>query len=399
MRKSLQLAILAILAALAAAVLPFSAPAAQIEVNPPIVIHMPSEPRAAMLQARGFVAEGNLGKAVRLLALYVAAHPDQSGPARLLGDLYYRQGDFPHAEAAYKAILARHPNDRETHNRLGSVYATENRIDAAIRQFDLSLPGTDSVPNLVRLHERKGDLAEYVFGAKREASAYPADPNAQIQLAQIYRALYRPDLAILYFKRAMDNAPNSLLALNGLGLSYLDEMDYAKAVGYFKRCRAQAPRGYSCIVNLGAAYLEENRLDKAQAALVVAHGLRPERPEALVNFGYLADSRGDWRRAIRYYVEALTVYPYSVDAYIDLGWEYQQHKLYALAESALLKGLAVAPDDGRLHFLLGQAYADQGKVALALSEFKAATGSADPDVRRIAQARLARMQPPPVKKP
>ncbi len=396
MRKSLRLAILA---ALAAAVLPFAAPAAQIEVNPPIVVHMPSEPSAAMLQARGFVAEGNLGKAIRLLALYVAAHPDQSGPARLLGDLYYRQGDFPHAEAAYKAILARHPNDRETHNRLGSVYATENRIDAAIREFDLSLPGTDSVPDLVHLHERKGDLAEYVFEAKREAAADPADPNAQIQLAQVYRALYRPDLAIVYFKRAMDNAPNSLLALNGLGLSYLDEMEYAKAVGYFKRCRAQAPRGYSCIVNLGAAYLEENRLDKAEAALVAAHDLRPERPEALVNFGYLADSRGDWRRAIRYYVEALTVYPYSVDAYIDLGWEYQQHKLYALAESALLKGLAVAPDDGRLHFLLGQAYADQGKVALALSEFKAATSSADPDVRRIAQARLARMQPLPAKKP
>ncbi|MBV9271316.1 MAG: hypothetical protein JO165_09485, partial [Candidatus Eremiobacteraeota bacterium] len=111
--------------------------------------------------------------------------------------------------------------------------------------------------------------------------------------------------------------------------------------------------------------------------------------EAIVNCGYLADARGDWKKAINFYLQALSVYPYAIDAYIDLGVTYEQHKLYTLAQSVLLKGLAVAPTDGRLHVVLGQTYADQGQTALARAQFKDAEQSDDPEVRSIAQARIA----------
>jgi Flp pilus assembly protein TadD len=87
----------------------------------------------------------------------------------------------------------------------------------------------------------------------------------------------------------------------------------------------------------------------------------------------------------------MTVYPYSPDAYIDLGYTYNMHSLYKLAQQALIKGLAVAPQDGRLHYLLGEAYHRQGNDALARVQFKAAAGAEDldPDVKRLAQQRIA----------
>ncbi len=78
-----------------------------------------------------------------------------------MGDLYYRQGHFDRAESVYRALLARNAHDKETHNRLGVVYATENRVDDAIEEFQSALPGTDSIRDLVLMHVRKGDLPRY----------------------------------------------------------------------------------------------------------------------------------------------------------------------------------------------------------------------------------------------
>ncbi|MGZ3506889.1 MAG: tetratricopeptide repeat protein [Vulcanimicrobiaceae bacterium] len=367
---------------------PLYAGATTLVVNPQSTVEMPSDPVGAMQQAREKVAGGDLNGAVKQLAVYVAAHPSEAAPARLLGDLYYRKGELKRAESTYMAILDMYPRDKETHNRLGSVYATESRIDEAIDEFNHSLPGTDSVPELVRLHEVRGDLDAYIRDKVRVATEFPTDPEAQIELGKVYETTHRPDLAVIYFKKALDNAPDSEMAINGLGLAFLDERQYPTAIEYFDRCRAHDAFGYPCTVNLGATYLEQGNLTSAEQVLTIAHKLQPEQPEALVNFGFLADARGQWKDAVSFYVQALTVYPYSIDAYIDLGYEYEQHKLYTLAESVLAKGLAVAPKEGRLHFILGQVFSDQGKTDLAIEQFKAATNSDDPDVKRIAQQKF-----------
>ena len=131
--------------------------------------------------------------------------------------------------------------------------------------------------------------------------------------------------------------------------------------------------------------------DEALATLKKAHRLEPERPEALVNFGYLADQRGDWKRAVAYYVQAISVNPYVPESYVNLGIDYEHNGLYALAQSALLKGVAAAPYDGRVRYLLARAYAAQGQKALALSELQAAEASLDPGVAQIAKEESERL--------
>lgn len=371
---------------------------ANIELNPQVRVQLPSDPQGAMDRARERVAAGDLNGAIAMLATYVAGHYGEVGPERLLGDLYYRRGDMRKAQETYAHVLLYAPLDKETHARLGSVYATENRIDAAIAEFNRSLPGTDSVPDLVQLHLRKGDFKQYRQEREKAARDFPTDSEAQLELAQVYEALHQPELARLYFQRALDNDPNSLLALNGLGLAYMDENRYDEAVAQFNTCLRLDQFNYACEDNLGATYLESARFPMAGAVLDRAHALQPERAEALVNLGYLADVNGDWKKAISLYVQAMTVYPYSPDAYIDLGYTYNVHGLYQLAQAALVKGLAVAPLDGRLHFLLGDAYQHQGNEAMAEQQYKLAASSddLDPDVQKLAQQRVAALH---VKKP
>lgn len=386
---------------LVAAALAFLAAPARAFAGTPVTIDpvynpMPSDPQGAMLRARERVASGDLLGAILGLQTYVEQHPGEPGPERLLGDLYYRHGELPRAEATYKHILEYLPKDKDTHNRLGSVYATENRVGDAIAEFERSLPGTDSVPDLVRLHIRKGDIANYRADKERIAQVYPNDAEAQLEIGVIYEETNVPDVAIRYFKRALDLDPNNVDVLNHLGLAYHDEHLYSQAIAEYKTCLTHDAYNYACMTNLAGTYLEMSMNAPAETLLVQARKLQPERNEALVNLGYLADSRGDWKNAVKDYVDAITVYPYSPEPYIDLGYTYNVHGQYQLAQAALIKGLSVAPEDGRLHFLLGDAYAREGNVRLASEQYRdaAVAQNLDAGIRRAAQERVAALHRP-----
>ncbi|MGA8532518.1 MAG: tetratricopeptide repeat protein [Candidatus Tumulicola sp.] len=343
-----------------------------------------SDPTGAIAAARERIAAGDLAGAVKGLEIYVVSHPGEAAPERFLGDLYYRQGRFDKAEEVYQHILAHNPGDRETHNRLGVVYATQNRVDDAIDQFNKALPGTDSVADLVAMHLRKGDLPQYRQQMQHLADTEPTDADIQAEMGQIYAALHKPADAVGYFMRALDSDPQSLTALNGLGLAYFDLQNFTEAEKDFRACLQIDTTNYTCTNNLGAAYLQSGDDDVAKPYLIRARSLAPERPEALVNFGFLADRRGDWKRAVDFYVAATVVGPYLPEAYIDLGIDYEHNNLFPLAQAALLKGIAAAPQDGRIRYLLAVAYASQGQKSLALDQLKVAEQSLDPDVARIA---------------
>jgi tetratricopeptide (TPR) repeat protein len=362
-------------------------------VNDPSIFQpvFASDPQGAIRAARERIAAGDLSGAVKGLEIYVVSHPGEAGPERFLGDLYYRQGRFDKAESMYQHLLYNNSGDKETHNRLGVVYATQNRVDDAIDQFDKALPGTDSVADLVAMHLRKGDLPQYREQMQHLADSQPTDPDIQAEMGQILAALHKPADAIGYFLRALDTDPQSLTALNGLGLAYFDLQNFTEAEKNFRACLQIDVTNYTCTNNLGAAFLQAGDDEVAKPYLVRAHSLAPERPEALVNFGFLADRRGDWKRAVDYYVSATVVGPYLPEAYIDLGIDYEHNDLYQLAQAALLKGIAAAPQDGRIRYLLAVAYASLGQKSLALDQLKIAEQSLDPDVARIASEETSRL--------
>ncbi|MBV8724952.1 MAG: tetratricopeptide repeat protein [Candidatus Eremiobacteraeota bacterium] len=357
----------------------------------PVEAHAKADQQAAIMYARELIAAGDMDRAIKGLEDFVASHPSAADAARFLGDLYYRQGRFDRAEAIYRALIARDAGDKESHNRLGVVYAAQNHVDEAIAQFESALPGTDSIKDLVFLHRRKGDLTQYESQMIRRANDNPTDADAQEELGEIFGTLHQPNAAIRYFQRALDTQPKSIAALNGAAMAYLDLQQHATAMQYLGTCLALDPFNYACVDNLGVAYIQDGMYGDALDQFRKAHRLEPERPEAIVNFGYLADARGDWKRAVTYYVQAIAVNPYTAESYVNLGIDYEHNNLYPLAEAALLKGVAAAPYDGRIRYLLARAYAAQGQKALAIEELKAAQASLDPEVAEIAKEESARL--------
>lgn len=349
----------------------------------------PSDPRGAIEATRERIAAGDMPGAIRRLSLYVVIHPGEVGPRRFLGDLYFRTGQIQRAQFVYEEILKFAPNDKETHNRLGTVYAEENRVDDAIVQFNAALPGTDSVNDLVELHVRKGDLDTYEVTLEKLARDYPNDPGIQGELGQVFYAIHQPAQAVVYYDRALDEDPTNLTALNGVGLALLEMHRYDDAVKMFDRCLVIEAPSYQCQNNLGATYLEANEPVLAKAALDKAYKDEPERAETFVNYGYLADAQDDWQRAVAQYAKAIELYPYLREAYIDLALDYERHQFYVLAQAVLIKGIASVHDDGRLHVLLGDAYESQGDRSDALAQFVLGEKGSDATAVGIATQRVS----------
>ena len=349
----------------------------------------PSDPKGAIRATRERIAAGDMSGAIRLLTLYVVTHPGEIAPHRFLGDLYFRTGQIARAQFVYEEILKFAPGDKQTHNRLGTVYAEENRIDDAIAQFNAALPGTDSVDDLVELHVRKGDLAQYEIDVEKLARDFPSDPGVQGELGQVYYAIHQPEQAEVYYDRALDEDPTNLTALNGLGLALLEMHRYSDAVKMFDRCLAIEPPSFQCENNLGATYLQADELNRAKVALDKAFKDAPERAETFVNYGYMADEQDNWQQAVAQYAKAIELYPYLREAYIDLALDYEKHQLYVLAQAVLIKGIASVHDDGRLHVLLGDAYEAQGDRSDALAQFVLGEKGSDPTAAGIATSRVS----------
>jgi tetratricopeptide (TPR) repeat protein len=343
--------------------------------------------------ARKAVAAGKLDDAIGMLSAYVKVHPNDIEPAKYLGDLYYRQADLPKAEAVYRHVLEVAPKDRETHNRLGGIYAAQDRVSEAIDQFTMSLPAVwNAYGQLVELHRRRGDLGEFVNTSKRRADDFPLDYVAQYNMGRIFDALHDYRNAAFYLNHALGLAPKDCSTMSALGSVFLDLGDTTHALSTLNRCLLASPDDYSALVNRGDTYIELAQDDLARADLDHANRVRPDGPEALVDIGYLEDLAHRWRSAITYYLRALAIDPLMREAYTDLGYDYDEHQLYALAEAAYLKGLSITPSDGRLHYLLAVTYADQGKRGLALAEYQRATASDEEDVARAANRDLAGLQ-------
>jgi tetratricopeptide (TPR) repeat protein len=348
-----------------------------------------SAPVSAVDAAHARVAAGDLPGAIAGLSVYVTAHPEDGNAARYLGDLYYRKADFAAAERTYLVALQSAPHDRATHDRLGVIYASQDRVHEAIQQFQESLPDASAYENLVELHRRLGDLASFEGQYRFAALQNPLDWNALFALGVVLHAERQTADAIDYLVRARQLSQHSCPVDTELGSAYLDAGSTDAAIGVLKECLQREPNNYAALVNLSDAYDPVAAENQVRPLLERAEAVAPDRPEALVDLGYLQDSGGRWHDAAAYYLKAMDVDPLWRDAYVDLGFDYEQHQLFGPAQAVLLKGVSVSPKDGRLHFLLGMTYLQQGKKDLAHREFVSAQSSDEPDVARAATQRLA----------
>ncbi len=165
-----------------------------------------------------------------------------------------RQGKLVYAESAFRALIAKSPQDARAFHLLG------------------------------RLLHQKGQLEEAIENLQHSLKLEPG------------------------------NGP----ALNDLGLMYEEDDQLEKAVSCFIRLTVIEPGNSMAMNNLGYMLQTQDRFAEAATTFKKAISLDPKNARAWCNLGNTLKRMDNWREAQDAYLEALNVDPNMLDVYPNL---------------------------------------------------------------------------------
>lgn len=220
----------------------------------------------------------------------VATTPPQPSVEQLLDEAIaqHQAGQVAAAEAGYRAVLARQPNQIDALHLLGVVCSQHGDHDTAVTL----------IQEAIRLGGAHRDflynLANALRGVRRDAEAVEA------------------------YRQILQTQPNDIAALNNLGLAYRGAGQSAEALACFERAHQLAPTDPDLLGNIGLVLSDMNRGDESIVFYRQALAINPRQPEVLNNLGSSLQNAGDTAGAIAAYQQALACRPAYAEAHSNL---------------------------------------------------------------------------------
>lgn len=173
----------------------------------------------------------------------------------------HRQGRLAEAEAGYRDVLRRDPNNVDALHLLGVIVG------------------------------HAGDPHQGVALIERALKAAPS-PEAHFNLANLFVELLRHEDAEVHFRAAYTLRPNNADAANGIGGCRLRLGDFAQAETWIAKAIEIDPRCVSALVNMGTLMDATSRFGETVAYYDRALAVRPDYDEALRNKALALLARG-----------------------------------------------------------------------------------------------------------
>jgi hypothetical protein len=170
--------------------------------------------RASPSATRGFELPGAYDrKRIKELQAQIH-HLDKAHHYSQLGDIYFQQGKLEKAEACYRSALERDPQDIDTRAHLGQCLLRQKKAAEARSWLEgvcAENPKHDYGHSLMGLAETLAALGEIdqaiaVWQRVTESHSYP---RARVQLAELYLAKGKSDVARAELQEVLADAPHA----------------------------------------------------------------------------------------------------------------------------------------------------------------------------------------------
>jgi type IV pilus biogenesis/stability protein PilW len=207
---------------------------------------------------------------------------DQATSIRNIGEAAIIQGNFT---AAIKELLDAeklNPKDPLTQNYLGIAYKNKQMTDLAISHFkkaiELKPDYSQAMNNLGTAYLDKEDWDNAITCFKDVVNDVlyltPQYPIANLGWAYYKKKDY--NAAEKYYRQALKVQPNLIVALNGLGQTYIETGKYAEAVDTFEKALQYGNQIPQLHFQLAKAYELENNYKKAITSYKKVIEIAPE---------------------------------------------------------------------------------------------------------------------------
>lgn len=203
---------------------------------------------------------------------YMAKQPDSIPALVLSSRVYWVAGDQAKSEAALRKAIDLNPNDLNTYNLLGQVYAAQKRLPqarSALEEIVKKNPKAVAPHTVIAmLYEMEGDKTS---ARQRYERVLQIEPNAAVasnNLAYLYAdGGGNLDLALQLAQTAMQKLPDSPEVSDTVGWIYVKKGLPALGIPMLEAAAIKAPANATVQFHLAEAYLKSGQKIKAKQVL------------------------------------------------------------------------------------------------------------------------------------
>ncbi len=177
---------------------------------------------------------------------------------------------------------------------------------------------------------------------------------------------------------ASGNSAAQANRLNNLGVGYMNQQAFKKALQYFQQALAADPKLLAAKVNQGIALLNLQQIEPARQTLLEVVKSDPREAHAWYNLGLLYRGDNQPNAALDAFQHVAELEPKDADTHYFLGTLYMQLKDYPHAIQEFQKTLQLDPYHASAEFGLARAYQQSGNMEEArarLAKFQQITKS------------------------
>lgn len=240
--------------------------------------------------------------------------PRDIAPLLELAQLYQKSQEWDRAETAYREILARTPDDRNSLLRLAQILSRDpGRLELALDLW------------------------------RRIADRDPVAPLALVQRAYLLERARRSGEAEAEYRAALQRSPRDAMALIGLARLLVKQEQWSEASTLFEVLHDVSPGRTDALLGLGRCLERLDRGDDAAVAYQKVLALDPANGNALLYRGRLLRQLGRSEEAIEAWRDICARTPQNADAWHELVFMLGSAERDAEALIALDAGEAALP--------------------------------------------------------
>jgi tetratricopeptide (TPR) repeat protein len=302
---------------------------------------------------RGYMdgMNGETDAAIEAFRKAIAQDPSSSYLHLCLARLYLKRNQPEEALIEAQTVVSLDPNDVDGYSLLAGIYSASNQIEEAIQAYERVLeldPDREKTRLfLSSLHATSGDYDKAVEILQEMIERKPESFIGYYYLGRLYVKQEEFDKAEESFKKALELSNNSEVVLLDLARIYEMQEREEEAIEIYKKILEEDPGNLLVRDRLGQVYISQKKLDEALTHL-----------KAL---GQMAGSD-------------------AIQVHLKIGLVYFEQERFDLAIQEFLIVLAAEPDDYRVGYFLGSAYAENGYFEAAIAAFSRIPPEAEPYV-------------------
>ncbi|HJS54838.1 MAG TPA: tetratricopeptide repeat protein, partial [Chitinophagaceae bacterium] len=195
--------------------------------------------------------------------------------------------------------------------------------------------------------------------------AYKADPTAAYilnTLASLHLDNNKPDSAIYFGRKAMDQAPQWRYPYVNIANAYTRKNKSDSSLVYFKKALAVDDSRADAYVDLGYFYFQQRRLDSAKTYYEKALLLDPAHVPGNNNMGWLLRESRQFDQALVYFRKSLAYDPTFFNAYNGISRVFTDMRMFDSARFYYQKAMNNYPDKLITSNYMGQFYQELNQV-------------------------------------